>query len=234
MSLIVISSRGGGLGDSVIAVNNACLLSKTNDNLLLVPHRKIFQNTHLRDGSERGKRGRRSIECFEFALSLFELGSLKVSMSEWGHKTKRVSKGPQSSYLEHAKPFVRHNQELILLDLCPCTWPFRPESIHPVRKKAEQLGEPVDLHRFANEKGLTATVDLFLRARCFIGTCSGFAHVSHIFGVPCFMFLNGNRPRRLEELHRHNQYTIVSSPDEIVIPSVPSGPNTIGLITGSW
>ena len=206
------------LGDSIIAVNNACLLAKQED-VLLVPRHKIVNSVI----------GKRSMECFEFALGLFDLGSLGYSMRT--READLLPKLPQSSYLDHAKRFIRGKPELVLLDLNPRFRPHSPDYKtlfdnsftedlkEKIWERAYELGTPVDLHTTALREGLQATLSMFLRAKCFIGADSGFAHVSHALDVPCFMFLNRGRLRRLKEWHEYNQYTLVNSPDEIILES---------------
>ena len=197
------------LGDSVVAINNACLLAKEKSDVLLVPHRKIF--------SWEAREINRVIECFEFALSLFNLGSLKVSNEE--RMAKELSKLPQSSFVENAKPFIREAHSLVLLDLfprCGCN-KFSKELQDKILEVAKELGEPVDLHRFANRNGLSSTLGLFKLAKCFIGADSGFAHVSHALGVPCFMFRNRGRVGKLEKWHNGNQYTLVEDPEDLLL-----------------
>ena len=213
------------LGDSIAAVNNACHLSKNGmGEALLVPNNKIF--------AWGPNQTRRAIDCFRFALSLFDLGPIKSSLED--RHGKPLPKLPESCYLNHAIPIAKENPDLILLDLEPRTGlnKFDDKLKKMIWDRAHELGTPIDLHGEANKNGLQSTVDLFKRAKCFIGADSGFAHASHALDVPCFMFRNKGPIGRMERWHRYNQYTLVNSPADIMISPAP--PVRISRDTGSW
>lgn len=201
MELTVCPARTR-LGDSIIAVGNACLLA-TKRPLTIVPNSKIF--------TWPDKDRERALSTFRFALSLFNLTNVKVSLEP--RKAKELDRIPKCSpYL-----FAKHSENLcptyILYDLEPSTSfnKFRKKLKQPLLAFLQSLPNSVNLHQLANTESLEATLPFFQNAKCFIGADSGFAHVAHTFNLPCYLFRNRAPLGRLERWHAHSKFQIVSS-----------------------